>query len=351
LNKVTIHIGLHKTASSYLQQAIFSRYCNTSLIEYNPSEILHILIPIMEFECTQSDWINRAKKWFKDWSNTNSGRRLFLSSESFSQLLYVQNYSEQVQILENIFGKVEIILFLRNQQDWLLSVYKETLKSGDYQSYSDFLGFSREKNKFISQARFNQNSLLTINPNKANWLYLSEILRNSFGDENVHIFFFENFKLDMNKELEKLGQILDCNIPNIKRKKIINVGISNGSINLLMYLGNLKSFFKVNKGYLHKKYKFQKKIYGYNEGIDFYLANRNKTFNSNKIYREIIRFLNMFSVYKFLRFIDRFATEKFINKAIDKNIDAINSLIKESHKKDNIALFNKLKVKPIKKYT
>jgi len=154
----------------------------------------------------------------------------------------------------------------------------------------------------------------------------------------------------MNKELEKLGQILDCNIPNIKRKKIINVGISNGSINLLMYLGNLKSFFKVNKGYLHKKYKFQKKIYGYNKGIEFYLANRNKTFNSNKIYREIIRFLNMFSVYKFLRFIDRFATEKFINKAIDNNINEINFLIRKYHKKDNLNLFKQQKIKPIDDY-
>jgi len=352
MSRTIIHIGLHKTASTFLQKQFFRSNADTLSYYYNPTELFDLLIPIFEFECVSNEWLGCVKKAYQGWRRKYPAETLLLSSESFSQLLYTQNYQRHIELLADIFGEIEVILFFRNQVDWLGSVYKETLKSGDYQSFGAFIGQSGNQRE-MRYERFNENDCLMINPSKADWLALFDCLENQDGINVSHVFFYEDFRDKPSDVLHRLASILgprsgDVFTVRASARKTVNKGISGGAIRLLIMLASSKRLFPIPTGY-KAKYELQKQIM--KAGPSSYLDERARQLDLvSLISREINRVISRLSMYRLLVLLDKIAPARFRDIAYAPDLRGVQKEIFDIHLHSNEELFSRLKRAPIAEY-
>lgn len=250
--RVFLHIGLHKTATTLLQQRVFPNLQGE--ISYNPPAIN---TPLREtfrhtyFTGDRRDYFHRALKTLKEtvasFSTLKNDKILLLSHEGMSQLNFLQNYEEHADLLHQIFPNAEIILFLRFQPDWLLSIYKQTVATGEHQSVDQFLNF-RDGEFQPTDSIYNAAGLLHIDALKSNWIGLLRLYLDRFGRENVHVFFYEAFRDGKWKTLNDLTNILDATLPDLSLDELVNPSVSALTCRLLEY--RFRLFNKVGLNWL-----------------------------------------------------------------------------------------------------
>ena len=302
MSEVMVHIGLHKTASTFLQKRVFAHSFDGTDVDYNPRPVMEALIPIFEYECYSEEWVNAARRRFIQWRDNAGGRRLFLSAESFSQLLYTQNYSKQAQMIEDIFGRVRICVVIRNQYDWLVSVYKETLKSGDYQSFENFVNWDSNRAIFVGEAgRFKSSGLLDVNVRDTDWFALQQAFANVSDD--LRVILYEDLRHDMQSQLEWLSDWcgVSLSIDNRLNGRDVNRGISDRSICWLLHYASVKRNLGLRSGY---RIRYLANRIRHCD-VEAYFARRSAKLSLVKLLkREISRTVSRVSMYRFLQILD-----------------------------------------------
>lgn len=168
MSKVIIHIGLHKTATSFLQREIFPQIEDVIYATNN-----EFFVP----------WQNQVK---------NSNKYLFLSYEGFSgnpwnmttskahgisNCTFLESFEKNINALSRYFPNASIIVFFRRHGDWVGSLYKQYLHEGGTLDFNEFYGESRD-------------SLLT--PSDLIFSSRIKLLQQLFN--NVHIIDYDDFK-------------------------------------------------------------------------------------------------------------------------------------------------------------
>jgi len=237
--RLFLHIGLHKTATSFLQQQVFPKLEGNIL--YNPPEINLPLRKTFRHTYLTGD---RRDYFFRDlkrlneaalsYSTIKNDKILLLSHEGMSQFNFLQNYEEHADLLHQVFPNAEIILFLRFQPDWLYSLYKQSVAAGDNQPIEQFLNFRDSKFRSVNSI-YNEAGLLHVDALKANWLRLLRIYFDRFGRENVHVFFYEKFQQDKWGTMNELVNLLHAKLPGISLDDIVNPSISALTCRVLEY--------------------------------------------------------------------------------------------------------------------
>ena len=151
--KIVLHIGLHKTATSFLQTEVF--YKLGKEVVFNPDDVFYFVNAIFTLGIREQKFIDGARQLVANYASCNDKRTLLISSEALSQSSLDMNFHEHIELIKLIFPTAEIILFLRNQLDWLESLYRESIKHGYHQSIEDFLGYNNGKFENI-EARYNK---------------------------------------------------------------------------------------------------------------------------------------------------------------------------------------------------
>jgi hypothetical protein len=254
---IYLHVGMHKTASTFLQKNVFPKYASENLI-YNPKDLMNLLEEIFIFDYGNQDSILRAKKKVENYSKNN--KKLFVSSEQISQLFCSNNYDQNAKIAFEIFPKATIILFLRYQPDWILSSYKQSLQMGDWQDIEKFLNYKDgnfrrvPKNKLL----YNSEGFLHTDIYNIDYCKLLKIYFNLFKKENVNVLFYENFQTDPNATVNEISSILSENLDltqiNLEIKS--NKSFSQVSINISIFRYKLLKFLWLDK-YIHNSKKLR----------------------------------------------------------------------------------------------
>lgn len=353
MSRTIIHIGLHKTASTFVQKKIFRMNAESLGYIYNPRQIFDLLIPVFEFEFDSEEWLESLRGVYRKWRRENPSQTLLLSSESFSQLLYTQDFEQKISLLTRIFGVIEVIVVLRNQVDWMHSVYKETLKSGDYQSLSDFIGYDPCGEQLRPcQSRFNDEGLLAIDISKSNW---HQLVLSCFENPSIHkcnVLFYEELKSDGERFLRSLLAILDSSAAQMSLAKFegkaLNRGISGGGIIVLLRVSSFFQKFGLYRGYYRQQ--ISQRI-SMGSGVSQYLALRHRRVTGFELLvREWGRLLDKASLYSVIVWLDYFMPKRFCYLKYDKHIDKINSLVFKMHEETNAQLFGLLGREAIKSY-
>lgn len=137
-----LHIGYHKTGSSWLQRAVFPRVRNVSLVPR--AEIRrNILVPsLVAFDAEE------ARRRLLE------GRpgRVVLSDEELSGNLHTGGlhgaFSKEVaERLRACFPDGRVVIFVRNQRTMIASAYKQYIKSGGTRRIERFLAPSGSPHK------------------------------------------------------------------------------------------------------------------------------------------------------------------------------------------------------------
>lgn len=228
--RIFLHIGLHKTATTYLQQAVFPRL-EAGRIEYNPADISSRMRDVFRLRGATGmlgEYRERCREEAMDLldrrRSSPGARDLLLSHEGFSQFEFVQNYDENADLLHSIVPEAEIVLFLRFQPEWLLSLYRQSVSVGEHQPVASFLNF-RDGEFRPTREPYNDEGLLHMNALGADWGHLIDCYARRYGARNVHVYFFEDFRDDAARTVGELCRLMGVSYPQVS-SNIVNRGVS-----------------------------------------------------------------------------------------------------------------------------
>ncbi len=198
--KTLIHIGYQKTGTTWLQKNFFPFINNICYLGKESELLKTILKPnIFDFHT------DKIKSEFSKKYN----KQLIISNED---LLGIINYSwhngiiakEIAQRLQLVFPKANIVIFIRNQFDFVASAYYEYIKSGGNYSFTRFF------NELKSENYYGKIQLSSID-----YLRYSDLIEfyiKLFGKDHVHVFLYEDLKKNNRVFLEQFSNKFDLKV-------------------------------------------------------------------------------------------------------------------------------------------
>jgi len=191
MKKIVIHLGLHRTGTTFLQKEVFEKMLD---VNYIFDDSLH------RFEILND--IN------------------LISNEGLS-LSMPHSYTHRLQVLKHIkklFPDAKIIIGFREKKSWLKSCYYRYILSGGTSTYDDYLEVYAEN---------------IIDYDK----YLFEVKKN-FSE--VFVYQFEDLKKNPDKVISDMCNFIGCKVPNYKIVKR-NASLNEKQLNTLRLFNKLPS--------------------------------------------------------------------------------------------------------------
>ena len=314
--RIVIHIGLHKTASTYLQHHIFP-HLDEDRVVFNPHDLFYFINSIFTLDLKDDGRIAQARELARQYRSRSEGKTLLISSEAISQLSFTQNYGEHLKILGEIFEDAEIVLFLREQAAWFESCYKESIKHHFYQDAAAFLNYDGTAFR-AEDARLNAVGFFSMDVHKADWSRLVEMSKSLFP--KTHIFFYEEFRRDNLGETNRLLAILGHPPLSHVPQALSNPGLSSPSTRtLIKYHALLRAFGIRKRTYMDTFLRERKAVlqhdYFWTPGKPFWLQRLLRN-----LYKEPLRLLHRVSIYTVLRWLDRRHPERRKRKALSADM-------------------------------
>jgi len=134
-----IHIGLHKTASTFLQLEFFPNVEGLRLLNKYESDLFYKeFVNKNEYEFDETDFLNK----FNDALLYNSRERniFAISEENISGNIYTGCMSKiMAQRLKKCFKGAHILIVIRNQLDYILSSYSNYVIHGGSKSIKQWI--------------------------------------------------------------------------------------------------------------------------------------------------------------------------------------------------------------------
>lgn len=207
MGDVVLHVGLHKTGTTFLQQAIFPKLQNVNYIHIGGKPVL-----IEEFLSIEIQ---------ENMINLISGERL-----SGKPYIIPNDHQDRYRIadrLKKLFPQAKIIVGVRNTEDWYRSLYKQ---------YCKMRGTA---NRLYFDEHFDDGYL----DNKGYVAYLREI----FPD--VYVYHYEHLNENSQRFVEGICDFIGTETPAFENK-IYNKSMTEGQLNLIAAMHNMGE--KVYKG-------------------------------------------------------------------------------------------------------
>lgn len=216
--KTCLHVGFHKTATSYLQKHVFTNHPQINYLGKFERHTSHDGKPWvqMEFDNTLYNLFNNNFEDIEEKSKMDNSIELkenklnFLSEERISSYFYYNGYDEsqifrKMQYIFDSKNDLKILLLLRNQADLLISRYSENLNlfSKLNRKWKKFNEFAKDINEFTLS--YKEKYILD------NFKYFQFInnLQNSFPKNKIGIFLYEDLKINPKDFFEKLFNFLE----------------------------------------------------------------------------------------------------------------------------------------------
>lgn len=189
-----LHIGLHKTGTTWFQKRFYPFVKNGKYIEREIVKEKILLPGLVDFNAGET------KEFF-----TRIEDRIIICEEDLTAGIR-GNYFVQEGLFKRmkmIFPDAKIVLFLRNQVEKIASTYCYYLKNN-----GGTFGFQ----KFIEYRHNNPYNNFNFKPKNLFYDKLLDLLYKYFSRGNVHIFFYEDFSFDNQAFIRRFSEELDLNI-------------------------------------------------------------------------------------------------------------------------------------------
>jgi len=191
MSEIYIHIGLHKTGSTFLQYSVFPNLKGIKYF-YKPTASDGSCNP---FDIEISD-------------------KTFISDEELSKSLPERNHKKRLYFinkLKEIYPNAHILLGLRNYDTWLRSCYVEYIKSGGQKSFENYKEFyphyTPEEYKNIVCSKW----------------------------ESVFTYHQEEMKKDTNKIVKEICDFMNVDVPTYSKRQV-NVSLKGWKIPFFRYI-------------------------------------------------------------------------------------------------------------------
>lgn len=209
--RIFYHIGLHKTATTTLQEAFFPACPDLNLLT-TANRDFKAFYRLTAYSDPAYFDAERARALVEPLLRPDMPN--LLSNEAFSGPLYagIAEYGldHRTPILDNIRSAhpdAGVIITLRRQDDWARSIYRQYLKSGGTKSPERFFGFSRSPHQpLFARDRFN-------------FLPLVDRLHALFPGK-VLVLAYEDFRNAPDAFLSALAAYLGIGVPDVRLQRM-----------------------------------------------------------------------------------------------------------------------------------
>lgn len=262
-----IHIGYHKTGTSFLQKLIFNNSECGFYSPWSPEDYIEELIITNPFSFEGS----KARAFFEPgishaWQH---GLIPVITHEMLSGNPWKGGYNNQVTAdrLSAVFPEGRVLIVIREQSSMILSIYKHRVRNNLTASIQKYLESPKPRSGF--------EPLFRLEYLEYHWLIL--YYQKLFGKENVLVLPYEMLKNQRDKFLENIANFTGTNTPTSLPKEVVNEGYSGLVLALkrwtnllspkdsmynysLLQAINNKIFFRINQitpKSLSKKFDFE----------------------------------------------------------------------------------------------
>lgn len=215
MNKTIIHIGLPKTATTFFQNCVWPFVRGYTYLSRPYTQHNHAFNQLHYAD----DTLYKKDLLIEELKQIHASR-LLISDESFSGKTVFFSYLNRTMIakrLKEVFPKAEIILFLRDQRDMILSQYSSyiTMPYGTKRIedlfykprrnyvYTDYL--SKPTQYDMQSLYYNTNDYF-IHLDCFLYLPFVDLYRNLF--DKCHVFLYEDFVRDRASTVSRLEEIV-----------------------------------------------------------------------------------------------------------------------------------------------
>ncbi len=220
MNNIYFHIGLHKTATTWMQKELFSNIRDVDF--YSDDFLYENLIRSHENSFEATKFSNAIKV------NTSS-TLLVYSSERLSGNPHSGTHDshEIAERIRQVCPKAKIILIVRSQISMIVSNYKQYVKSGGTCTIEEY----------ILPPKDGRIPLFRLNSFKYEILYKHYV--DLFGQSNVLILQYENLKSNQQNFVEKIFKFMQISDDQWSKKNDNaeqNISLSDFQIILIRFL-------------------------------------------------------------------------------------------------------------------
>jgi len=218
--QVFIHIGLPKTASSFLQKKVFPNISNIKLIANPETQIISAFNKLIYAD----DCFYDERPVIEEINKIDEAK-ILISDESLAGQpfnLFCINKSQIANRLQKLFPDASILLFVRGQKEMLLSLYSQYIKVfngtknlGEFYLHPEYIDFFKlyKKNRNFDEKRIRHYNFLG-HSHLDCLLYYETIMLYKKLFEKVDVILYEDFRLNPK------GIILQ--LENIFKEKFLN---------------------------------------------------------------------------------------------------------------------------------
>lgn len=220
---LVLHIGLQKTASTYLQRQVFPAARGLTLVSRPYTQANHAFNTLQYADASLYDPALLEAEFARIREHA-AGTPIVVSDEVLSGFPFYL-YLNRTTIAERLAAAVpdaEVVVFLRNQRDLIWSLYNQYAKQGwfDEQLSRRFLSgpgeglsleawFAGDRRLDRSRRYFSNHSVLHIEHFR--YSALLELYERLF--ERVHVFLYEDLVSDPASVLGRLSDIVGVELP------------------------------------------------------------------------------------------------------------------------------------------
>lgn len=225
---ILIHIGYHKTGSTFLQDLIFLSQDCGFYSPWSPKEYSENLVVVNPFDFNK----DKVRSFFepgiqKAWLNSMTP---VISYEAFSGDPWKKgcnsgfNNKAVADRLAEVFPNGKVLIVIREQASMLLSLYKHSIRSHWSMTIKDYL-----EQPIDYKEIFNPHPLFRLEYLDYHWLI--SYYQKLFGKENVLVLPYEKISMQESDFLETLSTFTGKNnIPKNLTKKTLNKSYSGFTI-------------------------------------------------------------------------------------------------------------------------
>lgn len=188
--KIYIHIGLHKTATRFLQRSVFVNL-DQERFNYNPRAFTDALYRYLRKQ-DSVELKNRFERLCRQ--ELADPRHLVISLPDISGDMYNshENAWDNLRLMQQYFPEARALYFVRRQSDWLQSAYRQSIQKGVFGPIEVFLNFY--DGEFQHKTFQRRGGMRNV---EAYGLRLFDIYKSwaeAYGEENVYLVRYEDFR-------------------------------------------------------------------------------------------------------------------------------------------------------------
>lgn len=262
MSNVFIHVGLHKTASTFFQTEVFPYFEDTICLTrpytqqsrgFNKLQFADDTVYQPEELKLELEQINKPNK------------NIIISDECLSGEPHTNylNRSSIANRLSEFFPQAEIFLFLRGQKDILLSLYNQYVKMGGTEPIHDYIWLPKEnytydmycseekRNYWKKSTRYYNHLAKNINPQHFLYYNLIEMYHKYF--QQVHVFLYEDLRHNPQQVITRIQNILRQPLKQNKNNFLFskkNQKLSDRKIEITRYQNIVKPVLKTKNRYI-----------------------------------------------------------------------------------------------------